>query len=112
MRVLAELMAGTRGAVASLPREAEELLTEVADDRLGLVPRHGASLRRRRADSTSRRRRRLSPTSSRARGLASRLALVHANDSASSAAPAATVTPTSATGRSASKGGGRSSTIR
>ena len=37
VHVLAELMAGTRGAVASLPREAEELLTEVGDDRLGLV---------------------------------------------------------------------------
>jgi deoxyribonuclease IV len=36
VRVLAELMAGTSGAVASLPREAEELFAEVGDDRLGL----------------------------------------------------------------------------
>ncbi|MGI8615214.1 MAG: TIM barrel protein [Actinomycetota bacterium] len=36
VHVVAELMAGTSGAVASLPQEAEELFTEVADDRLGL----------------------------------------------------------------------------
>lgn len=36
VRALAELMAGTSGAVASLPREAEELFAEVGDDRLGL----------------------------------------------------------------------------
>ncbi len=80
VRVLAELMAGTRGAVASLPREAEELCTEVADDRLGLVldtahlfaagvpidePAGVTAL----AEEL------------RGRGLASRLALVHANDS-------------------------------
>lgn len=35
--VLAELMAGTTGAVASLPREAEELLAAVGDQRLGIV---------------------------------------------------------------------------
>ena len=80
VRVLVELMAGTRGSVASLPHEAEELLTEVADDRLGLVldtahlfaagvpidaPNGVAAL----SDELQ------------ARGLARRLALVHANDS-------------------------------
>jgi deoxyribonuclease IV len=81
VHVLAELMAGTRGAVASLPQEAEELLTEVADDRLGLVldTAHlfaaGAPIDE--SDGV----RGLSGEL-RARGLASRLALVHANDSA------------------------------
>ena len=80
VRVLAELMAGTRGAVASLPREAEELFAEVADDRLGLVldtahlfaagvpidePEGVAALSDELHD----------------RGLAQRLALLHANDS-------------------------------
>ncbi len=80
VHVLAELMAGTRGSVASLPHEAEELFTQVADDRLGLVldtahlfaagvelddPAGVARL----SDELGE------------RGLASRLALVHANDS-------------------------------
>ena len=80
VRVVAELMAGTSGAVASLPAEAEELLSAVADDRLGLVldtahlfaagvpidePGGVADF----SDEL------------RARGLASRLSLVHANDS-------------------------------
>ena len=77
--VLAELMAGTTGAVASLPREAEELLAAVGDDRLGIVldtahlfaagvpiddPAGVEAL----------------SEELRARGLAARLALVHAND--------------------------------
>jgi deoxyribonuclease-4 len=81
VRVLAELMAGTSGAVASLPHEAEDLLTAVANDRLGLVldtahafaagvpvdePAGVVAL----------------SEELRGRGLASRLALVHANDSA------------------------------
>jgi deoxyribonuclease-4 len=81
VRVVAELMAGTSGAVASLPQEAEELFAAVADERLGLVvdtahlyaagvpiddPAGVAAL----SDDL------------RERGLASRLALVHANDSA------------------------------
>jgi deoxyribonuclease-4 len=80
VRIVAELMAGTAGAVASLPAEGEELLNAVADDRLGLVldtahlfaagvpidePEGVAAL----TDEL------------RGRGLASRLALVHANDS-------------------------------
>jgi deoxyribonuclease-4 len=80
VRVLGELMAGTSGAVASLPHEAEELFAEVGDDRLGLCldtahlfaagmplddPAGVAGL----SDEL------------RERGLASRLALVHANDS-------------------------------
>jgi deoxyribonuclease-4 len=78
--VLAELMAGTSGAVASLPHEAEELLTRVADERLRLcldtahlfaagvpldAPGGVAAL----------------SEELRARGLDTRLALVHANDS-------------------------------
>jgi deoxyribonuclease-4 len=78
--VLAELMAGTRGAVASLPHEAEELLTQVADERLRLcldtahlfaagvpldAPGGVAAL----------------SEELRGRGLDTRLALVHANDS-------------------------------
>jgi deoxyribonuclease IV len=80
VRIVAELMAGTAGAVASLPSEAEALFTAVADDRLGLVldtahliaagvpidePEGVAAL----------------SEELRARGLAERLALVHANDS-------------------------------
>jgi deoxyribonuclease IV len=80
VRVIAELMAGTSGAVASLPHEAEELFGEVGDDRLGLCldtahlfaagvglddPAGVAAL----SDEL------------RGRALASRLALVHANDS-------------------------------
>ncbi|HET9672097.1 MAG TPA: deoxyribonuclease IV, partial [Actinomycetota bacterium] len=81
VRVVAELMAGTSGAVASLPHEAEALFAAVDDERLGLVvdtahafaagvpiddPAGVAAF----ADEL------------RQRGLASRLALVHANDSA------------------------------
>lgn len=81
VRVVAELMAGTTGAVASLPAEAEELFAAVDDDRLGLVvdtchafaagvpidePEGVAAF----GDEL------------RTGGLASRLALVHANDSA------------------------------
>jgi deoxyribonuclease IV len=80
VRVLAELMAGTAGAVASLPEEAEELFGEVADDRLSLcidtahlfaagVPLDDPSGVAALSDEL------------RGRGLASRLALVHANDS-------------------------------
>lgn len=81
VHVVAELMAGTRGAVASVPREAEELLTEIADDRLGLVldTAHlfAAGVPIDEPDGVSGLSGEL-----RARGLASRLALVHANDSA------------------------------
>lgn len=81
VRVTAELMAGTRGAVASLAHEAEELFTGVGDDRLRLCldtahlfaagvalddPAGVAAL----SEELS------------GRGLDSRLALVHANDSA------------------------------
>jgi deoxyribonuclease-4 len=80
VRVLVELMAGTSGAVASLPQEAEELLAEVGDDRVGITldtahlfaagvalddPDGVAGL----SDEL------------RARGLVERLSLVHANDS-------------------------------
>jgi deoxyribonuclease IV len=80
VHVVAELMAGTRGAVASLPREAEELFAAVGDDRLGLCldtahlfaagvplddPGGVAALSEELSE----------------RALASRLALVHANDS-------------------------------
>jgi deoxyribonuclease-4 len=80
VRVLVELMAGTSGAVASLPSEAEELLAEVGDDRLGITldtahlfaagialddPGEVTGL----SDEL------------RGRGIAQRLALVHANDS-------------------------------
>lgn len=80
VRVVAELMAGTAGAVASLPGEAEDLITAVADDRLGLcldtahlfaagVPLDDPVGVTELSDEL------------RGRGLASRLALVHANDS-------------------------------
>jgi deoxyribonuclease-4 len=80
VNVVVELMAGTRGAVASLPHEAEELFAAVGDDRLGLCldtahlfaagvplddPAGVAAL----------------SEELRERALASRLALVHANDS-------------------------------
>jgi deoxyribonuclease IV len=80
VRVVAELMAGTSGAVASLPAEAEELLAAVVDDRLGLVldTAHlfAAGLAIDEPDGVAG----LSDNL-RARGLAARLALVHANDS-------------------------------
>jgi deoxyribonuclease-4 len=73
-------MAGTSGAVASLPQEAEELFGQVGDDRLGLCldTAHlfaaGVPL-----DDPGG----VTDLSNelRGRGLASRLALVHANDS-------------------------------
>ena len=82
VRILAELMAGTTGAVASLPHEAEELFAEVADDRLGLcidtahlfaagVPLDDPAGVTALSDEL------------RGRGLAPKLALVHANDSES-----------------------------
>jgi deoxyribonuclease IV len=80
VRVLAELMAGTSGAVASLPAEAEELLIAVADDRLGLVldTAHlfaaGVPIDEREGVEAL-------SEELRGRGLASRLALLHANDS-------------------------------
>ena len=80
VRVLAELMAGTSGAVASLPEEAEQLLTVVDDDRLGLVldtaHAFAAGLPLDDPDGVAA----LAADLGR-RGLASRLALVHANDS-------------------------------
>lgn len=80
VRVVAELMAGTSGAVASLPAEAEELITAVADERLGLVldTAHlfAAGVPIDEADGVG-----ALSDELRARGLASRLALVHANDS-------------------------------
>jgi deoxyribonuclease-4 len=80
VRVLVELMAGTSGAVASLPAEAEELLAANGDDRLGITldtahlfaagvaldDPHGVTAL---AEDLGE------------RGLADRLALVHANDS-------------------------------
>ena len=81
VHVLAELMAATRGAVASLPREAEELLTEVADDRLGLVldTAHlfAAGVPIDEPDGVA-----ALSGELRMRGLGESLALVHANDSA------------------------------
>jgi deoxyribonuclease-4 len=80
VRVVAELMAGTSGAVASLPSEARELFGEVGDDRLGLCldTAHlfaaGVAL----DDPAG-----VSALSDElgGRALAERLALVHANDS-------------------------------
>jgi deoxyribonuclease IV len=80
VRILGELMAGTRGAVASLPQEAEQLLADVGGDRLGLcldtahlfaagVPLNDPAGVTALSDDL------------RGRGLAPRLALVHANDS-------------------------------
>jgi deoxyribonuclease-4 len=80
VRVLAELMAGTSGAVASLPHEAAELCAAVDDDRLGLcldtahlfaagVPLDVAVGVQGLSDELRR------------RGLARRFALIHANDS-------------------------------
>jgi deoxyribonuclease-4 len=80
VRVVGELMAGTSGAVASLPHEAQELFAEVGDDRLGLcldtahlfaagVPLDAPAGVIALSDEL------------RGRGLVPRLALVHANDS-------------------------------
>jgi len=80
VRVVAELMAGTAGAVASLPAEAEELLAAVADERLGLVldTAHlfAAGVAIDELDGVT-----ALSDELRGRGLASRLSLVHANDS-------------------------------
>jgi deoxyribonuclease IV len=80
VRVVAELMAGTSGAVASLPAEAEDLLAAVADDRLGLVldTAHlfAAGVPLDEPDGVA-----ALSDELRGRGLASRMALVHANDS-------------------------------
>ncbi len=80
VRVLAELMAGTAGAVASLPHEAEELLATVDDERLGIVldTAHlfAAGVALDVADGVEGLAEDL-----RARDLAERLAHVHANDS-------------------------------
>jgi deoxyribonuclease-4 len=80
VRVLAELMAGTSGAVASFPHEAEELFVEVGDDRLGLCldTAHlfaaGVALDEGAGVAAL-------SEELRGRALAPRLALVHANDS-------------------------------
>ena len=79
-RVLVELMAGTSGAVASMPSEAEELFAAVDDDRLGLcldtAHLFAAGVPLDVADGVQG----LSGELER-RGLDRRLALVHANDS-------------------------------
>ena len=80
VRILVELMAGTSGAVASLPREAEALVTAVADDRLGLALDTAHLFAAGIALDEPEGVQRLSDEL-RARGLAQRLALVHANDS-------------------------------
>jgi deoxyribonuclease-4 len=80
VRVAAELMAGTSGAVASLPHEAEELFAAVDDERLGLVvdTAHAFAAGVAIDDPAG-----VAAFTEdlRGRGLASRLALVHANDS-------------------------------
>ena len=80
VQVVAELMSGTSGAVASLPAEADALLAAVADDRLGLVldTAHlfAAGVPIDEPDGVA-----ALSDELRGRGLASRLALVHANDS-------------------------------
>ncbi len=79
-RVLVELMAGTSGAVASVPSEAEELCAAVDDDRLGvcLDTAHlfAAGVPLDVADGVEELTEEL-----RGRALDTRLALVHANDS-------------------------------
>jgi deoxyribonuclease-4 len=81
VRVVAELMAGTSGAVASLPHEAEELLVAVGDERLGLVVdtahAFAAGVRLDDPEGVA-----AFADELRTRDLAARLALVHANDSA------------------------------
>jgi deoxyribonuclease-4 len=79
-RVLVELMAGTSGAVASIPSEAEELCTAVDDERLGIcldtAHLFAAGVPLDVADGVEGLSEEL-----RARTLDQRLALVHANDS-------------------------------
>jgi deoxyribonuclease-4 len=81
VRVLVELMAGTSGAVASVPSDAEELFAAVDDDRLGLcldtAHLFAAGVPLDSADGVE-----AFSGELRGRGLAERLALVHANDSA------------------------------
>jgi deoxyribonuclease-4 len=80
VRVLVELMAGTSGAAASIPSDAEDLFAAVADDRLGfcLDTAHlfAAGVPLDVADGVDGLSGEL-----RGRGLAEKLALVHANDS-------------------------------
>jgi deoxyribonuclease IV len=80
VRVLVELMAGTSGAVASVPSDAEQLFAGVADDRLGLcldtAHLFAAGVPLDVADGVQGLSEEL-----RGRGLDQRLALVHANDS-------------------------------
>ena len=80
VRVLVELMAGTSGAAASLPQEAEELLGVVDDDRVGVTldTAHlfAAGIALDDPDEVTR-----LADDLRIRGLTERLALVHANDS-------------------------------
>jgi deoxyribonuclease IV len=80
VRVLVELMAGTSGAVASSPSEVEELLAVVGGDRLGITldTAHlfAAGVALDDPDEVTG----LSDELRR-RGLARRLALIHANDS-------------------------------
>ena len=80
VRVLVELMAGTSGAAASIPSDAEELFAAVDHDRLGLcldtAHLFAAGVPLDVADGVEGLAEEL-----RARGLAERLALVHANDS-------------------------------
>ena len=79
-RVLVELMAGTSGAVASVPSEAEELCTAVDDERLGIcldtAHLFAAGVPLDVADGVEGLSEEL-----RTRALHERLALVHANDS-------------------------------
>lgn len=79
-RVLVELMAGTSGAVASIPSEAEQLCTAVDDERLGIcldtAHLFAAGVPLDVADGVEGLSEEL-----RARALDQRLALVHANDS-------------------------------
>jgi len=80
VRVVAELMPGTSGAVASLPAEAEDLFASVGDDRLGLVVdtahAFAAGVPIDEPEGVA-----AFSEELRGRGLAPRLALVHANDS-------------------------------
>jgi deoxyribonuclease IV len=80
VRVLVELMAGTSGAVASIPSDAQHLFAAVDDDRLGLcldtAHLFAAGVPLDVADGVEGLSNEL-----RGRGLAERLALVHANDS-------------------------------
>ena len=104
VRVLVELMAGTRGAVASTIAEAAALLEDTDDDRLGLcldichlfAAGYGLDTHEGVAalfDELA------------AHELTGRVCLVHANDSAFPRGNAATATPPSARGRSGRRDG-------